>query len=214
MLVKEIMVKKVKTVKEKDKVIKAFSIMMKLGIRHLPVQSEDKKLVGIISDRDIRQSMFPWQGVKFEKDLFLHTKETLLVEEIMTKNPVVVNPGTCVEEAAHLLNAYKVGGLPVVNDKKILVGIMTKSDVIEIFITMMEFLQKSSRIDIAIKDDQKKIKEVEKIISNKGGEIISIGKYPVKRKNNHIYYFRLKQCDIGKISEVIAGNGFEVVSTV
>ena len=211
MLVKEIMVKKVLTVKKKENVLNAFSKMMKNGVRHLPVMDKGK-MIGMITDRDIRHSVFPWKGETFDKDLFLETHKTL-VDEIMTHDVMSVSPDTTIEEAAHILQMHKIGSLPVLKNEK-LKGIITKSDIIDIFIAMMEYLQQSSRIDVVLDDDPDEFETVEKIIKKNGGKIISVGKSPSRGKHKHVNFFRIKRCNTDSIVTEIKRSGYRVESVL
>ena len=97
--------------------------MMKTeGYRHLPVVV-DNKLVGIITDRDVRLVMnSPMVLHERRQDEDLLDKVT--AESCMTPNPVTVSPETPAYRAAEILSMYKFGALPVVDGEN-LVGIIT-----------------------------------------------------------------------------------------
>ena len=107
--------------------------MMKAeGYRHLPIV-DDGKLVGIITDRDIRLAM--------NSPMVLHERrqdeqliDTVTAESCMTANPVTVTPETPAYRAAEILIIYKFDALPVVDNEK-LVGIITVTDFLDFFAT-------------------------------------------------------------------------------
>jgi CIC family chloride channel protein len=90
--------------------------LLKAGdFRAVPVIKNDK-LVGIVTDRDIRNNR--------EKP------EAINLDAIMSENPIVISPDDSVNEAIRMLLAYKVGGLPVIRGHK-LVGIITATDILK-----------------------------------------------------------------------------------
>lgn len=97
-------------------------------IRHLPVV-EGEKLVGIIAARDISQASFP--GPPGEPSPETEALLRLIkVGEVMTRNVVTTTPEATISEAAKLLVSHKIGGLPVLENGR-LVGIITETDVLE-----------------------------------------------------------------------------------
>jgi CBS domain-containing protein len=90
--------------------------------RRLPVVENDK-LVGIITERDLRQH---WGYLDSTK-----------VNAAMTSDPVTVNPRNTAEDAAHLMLQHKIGGLPVVDNRK-LVGILSTSDLIRALLNVIQ----------------------------------------------------------------------------
>ena len=101
------------------------------GCRQLPVLDGDRRLVGIITDRDVRLAM--------NSPLILRERwqdETLLdtvrAANCMTSEPITVTPETPAYRAAEILSVYKFGALPVV-DGDMLVGIISVTDFLEKF---------------------------------------------------------------------------------
>lgn len=105
-------------------------IMKTENCRQLPVL-QDGKLVGILTDRDIRLVM--------NSPLVLHGRwqdeeilDQITAESCMTPNPMTVSPDTPAYRAANMLSIYKFGALPVVDDDT-LVGIITVTDFLDYF---------------------------------------------------------------------------------
>ncbi len=107
-------------------------VMKTGGYRQIPVM-ENGKLVGIITDRDIRLVMnSPVVLHDRSQDTELLNKVT--VESCMTPNPITVSPDMPAYRVAEMLSIYKFGALPVVEeDTKTLVGIITVSDFLAFF---------------------------------------------------------------------------------
>jgi len=211
MLVGDIISGKVITINIKDDVKKAFELMKSKKIRHIPVL-DGGKLVGIITNTDLRQVLIPSKSEGAEQT-FYFTSKFSTVGEIMTKGTITVTPQTDVEEAARLLQHYKIGGLPVVEGDK-LVGMITGTDILEVFIEIMGVIKYSSRVDVALGEDAEAFQNVSKIIRENGAAIISVGMSPHEGKGKRVYYFRLDTDDINPIAKAIEDNGYEVVSVV
>jgi acetoin utilization protein AcuB len=119
-----------------DSVRTAWALLREHHIRHLPVV-DDGRLVGIVTDRDIRL-VFPsaLTAGTGKQDPF-EALEKVKVAEIMTKNVVTVTPETSIVDAARLLLKRHIGGLPVVYGD-LLVGIITDTDILAAFVEIME----------------------------------------------------------------------------
>jgi acetoin utilization protein AcuB len=117
MTVAELMTANAVTVEPGDTLEAAHEKMEVGRFRQVPVV-DDQRLVGILTDRDMRQHI----------GQLAHTR----VHAVMSRHPFSVHPSTPVREAAHLLRANKIGGLPVVEGST-LVGIITATDMLRAF---------------------------------------------------------------------------------
>ena len=142
MQVKERMKRDPITVKKDDSFRYALKLIRKEGIRHLPVL-DGKKLVGIITDRDLRQAA-PSPATTLEVHELNYLLERLKIEAIMTKKVITVAPESSLLDAAKLLMVHKIGCLPVVEHEE-LVGIITEKDLLQ---ALVELLEKSEDISV------------------------------------------------------------------
>ena len=109
----------------------ARALMQRHRIRHLPVL-EDGRLVGIVSDRDIRLVLpSPATSLSVHEIGYLLTR--LTVGEIMTYFPVTIGADRLMAEAVKRMLAYKVEALPVVEHDK-LIGIVTRTNLLQAFL--------------------------------------------------------------------------------
>ncbi|HYB74297.1 MAG TPA: CBS domain-containing protein [Candidatus Sulfotelmatobacter sp.] len=131
MTVGELMRTDLITVTKKDSFRHAMNLIRQQGIRHLPVV-DGKRLVGMVTDRDIRQAA-PSGATSLEIHELHYLLEKVTVNEIMTKKVVTVAPSTDARDAAKLLLKHKIGGLPVVRGET-LVGIITETDILRAFV--------------------------------------------------------------------------------
>ena len=97
-------------------------------IRRIPVVDENGQVVGIISDRDVRDAS-PSKATTLDMYEMHYLLAELKAKNIMTAKPITVKPTDTVEQAALIMLDNKVGGLPVVDDSGKLVGIISDHDV-------------------------------------------------------------------------------------
>ena len=102
------------TIRRGSTVADALNMMKEYHIGGIPVVDEDRKLVGIVTNRDLRFEQNPLRPI----------------DEVMTKDDTVVtNQSTNLEEAARILQQHKIEKLPVVDSDNRLVGLVTYKDI-------------------------------------------------------------------------------------
>jgi acetoin utilization protein AcuB len=125
-----------------DSISIARQLMAKHRINQLPVLDNDV-LVGIVTDRDLRDayptSMMIDRGKEIDK-----FADTVTVEEVMSHDVFTVRPDTPLAKAVSLLRRHRIGSLPVVKDRD-LVGIITRSDILEFVLLGLESSPPASR---------------------------------------------------------------------
>ena len=149
MLVKERMKRDPVTAKKDDSFRYALKLIRKEGIRHLPVL-DGKRLVGIVTDRDLRQSA-PSPATTLEVHELNYLLERITIEAIMTKNVITVTPETGLLEAAKLLLTHKIGCLPVVEHEE-LVGIITEGDMLRALVDRQERAEGDPANELMVED--------------------------------------------------------------
>jgi acetoin utilization protein AcuB len=145
MLVQEWMRTDVITINPELRIERVWELMERQRIRHLPVVKDDK-LVGIITERDLKRTLFPSPPpfpVKHEgKPQPSGTPGDLSAEAVMTKGVYTAKPtDPLLNPALRMLNE-KISALPVVDDAGKLVGILTDTDLLKALVFL---LQKASR---------------------------------------------------------------------
>jgi acetoin utilization protein AcuB len=118
------------TITPSTSVHEAQALMQQRKIRHLPVL-QDGRLVGMISDRDIRL-VLPSPATSLTVWEIRHLLEKLTVGEVMTYFVMTTAPDCPVTEAVGRMLGHKVGALPVVEDHQV-VGILTRTDILRAF---------------------------------------------------------------------------------
>jgi len=119
------------TVAPKDSLQRVIELLRRRDIRAVPVV-EDGRLVGIVTDRDVRQVAPAYPLFRDEVEI-RHYTENLTVTAAMTADPMTVTPATPLVEAAKILETYRISSLPVVADARV-VGMLSVTDLLRVFV--------------------------------------------------------------------------------
>lgn len=186
------------TINQEATIEQAMDLLRRNYIRHLPVV-EDEKLVGWLTDANLREVLLPAMI------------EELTVADVMIHDPITIRVTDSVEKAAQIIVREKIGGLPVLDNGK-LVGVITVVDLLNAFLQMVGILRASSRIDVKPLAGKGAVDSISRIIQELDGEIISICLLPQKSDEDPIYSFRLGKCNVEQITQAIEKEGHQVVS--
>jgi acetoin utilization protein AcuB len=126
MKISKFMSDKLVTARPDDGARKAFFQMREEGIRHLPVVEDGGKLVGVISDRDLRRP--DWAEEAIDVSHAYRLEDDITVGDLMTTNVVAVHTYDTLHKAVGIFMDRKYGALPVLNKDQELVGIITPLD--------------------------------------------------------------------------------------
>lgn len=172
MLVEQIMTKNVVTLKKEDSIKQAYTILQENRFHHIPIVDEHNVVIGIISDRDIRDA---WPSIFAEQwdEAILDTP----VEKIMKTDVKTVHPFEFVEEIAAIFYEKEISCLPVVREGN-LVGIVTDKDMLNTLISLTGALTPSSQIEIKIKNIPGALASVVNLIAEERLQIDNVLVYP------------------------------------
>jgi len=172
MLVEKWMSKKVITIDEKASLQDALQLLKVYHIQRLPVL-RNGRLVGIVTDRDLKSSSAS-DATSLEIHELLYLLSKVIVKDIMTKDPITVSPDFTIEETADILMRYKISGVPVVDDKKKLVGIITQTDLFKLLVLLTGLKRKGVQFGCQVSDFPGSVREITDIIRDHGGRIASV----------------------------------------
>ena len=201
MLVKKWMSTPVITVETTDTIGDANELLEEHRIRSLPVL-EDGKLVGILTDRDLKKaSIAEHSGLDNHELLYLNTR--IGVEEFMTPDPLTVSPNATIGKVAKIMLREKISGIPVVDDTKGLVGMITQGDVFRMLTSFTGIEKKGLQIAIQIPDLSGSIKEIADILRNFGGRIGALlTSYEDAEDGQRNAYFKAYNLDLSKFEDL------------
>ena len=171
MLVKDVMQAHPVTATLETRLPQLVRLLQRRGFRHLPVL-DGGKLVGIVSDRDVKQSTASAASAAEgrERDRLL---DELTAGQIMARAVVTIGPTVGIDEAARLMATRKISALPVTEGDR-LVGIVTETDVLQLFVRAMGVLEPSSRVDVTLRDQTAGLGEVVRTVEEAGSRIASV----------------------------------------
>ena len=202
MHVGRIMRKELVTVPPDTSIVKAKDIIAEKLIEHLLVVDGHGNLVGIVSDRDLKQT---WASPA--TTLSVHELNYLLrqltVEMMMVKKIITVTPGTTVERAGRIMQDNRISALPVVKNEK-LIGIITTTDVMGVLLDAIGINGESTRLVVLVQDRIGMIAEVSRILQEAQINIRSLVTWP-ERQYPGVYHFVLR---------VGAANGEKAISAL
>jgi acetoin utilization protein AcuB len=162
------------TIRPDASFFEARSLIHDKGIRHLPVVDKENRLVGIVTESDIREagpSDVAMLSVKELTDLL----GTLKVSELMVprEKVITITPDTLIEEAIQLMHDNKIGCLPVVDEGK-LYGIFTETDALAHLVDIFGFKQKGTRLTVALEDKAGTMVGILEVFKKHNVDVISI----------------------------------------
>lgn len=211
MFVSRSMTQKVITTGSEASVFDAYEKMSQNRIRHLPVIDADDRLIGIVTDRDIRSAL-PYSMIKDPA----RTAETekvkdLKVKDIMTADPKTIGPHHTIQDALVLIQELRVGALPVVDKEGKLKGILSVRDLLRAFINVLGFGQPGTLLCILVEE---KVGQMKKIVDAITEEGISFGSVLVARyfeKDKRAVFPYLLTQNVARIKRKLKDMGYTLV---
>lgn len=153
-------------------VASARSLMKEHNFRRLPVV-KDGKLVGIVTDRDLREvSASPATTLSVHELNYLLAK--MLIRDVMRKNVITIRSDATIEEAALIMYKEKIGGLVVVDEQGAVVGIITETDIFKCFVDVMGLTEGKTRITLGVSDKVGVLHEITGVFQELGISINSM----------------------------------------
>ncbi len=204
MLIKDWMSKSPITAKPATSIMKAAKLMKENGYHRLPVVDDEGKLVGIVSDRDIKEAS-PSKATTLDMHELYYLLSEIKVGDIMTKTVFSVGPEDTVEKAAVLLLRHNIGGLPVVDEAGTVVGVITDSDIFKVLVSITGVLSGGIQFALDLPNESGSLKTVLDDLKAHDVRIISIlTSYDDDNPSRRTVYIRLHPIDDERAEELIA----------
>jgi acetoin utilization protein AcuB len=182
-------------------VAEASALMKREKVHRLPVLDKDKKLVGIISEKDILYaSPSPVSSLSIHEMAYLLSQ--LTVKKLMTRDVVTITKDTTVEEAARLMVDQDLSSLPVLEDGK-LIGIVSKSDLFKILLELFGARHYGVRMSFLVEDKPGAIAEISGALSQHGVDIIAFGTFMGTDTTNAICTIKMQGISMASAVEIV-----------
>ncbi|HOV87885.1 MAG TPA: CBS and ACT domain-containing protein [Syntrophobacteraceae bacterium] len=200
------------TIRPETSIAEASELLVRNRVRHLPIIDEDGKLLGIVTDRDIRSAMPSTMSVGEEADRERERISRLEVRDIMTRKVVTLSPMHTLEDALLLMQRTKVGAFPVVDPDGRLVGILSVRDLMRAFINVLGIEEPGTLLGIVVED---KIGQMKRIVDAITEEGISFGSILVARiweEGKRAVFPYLLTHNVGRVKAKLEDLGFTLLN--
>ncbi|HBD10233.1 MAG TPA: acetoin utilization protein AcuB [Syntrophobacteraceae bacterium] len=192
-------------------VLKARELMDQHKISHLPVADGRAHLLGIVTDRDLKQA---WASPASTLSVYelTYVLQKLTVGNIMTREVVTASPDMTIERAARLIHDHRIGALPVVKDEK-LVGIITSTDLMEVLLMALGMSDDSSRLSILARNRIGVLAEVGRIMQQAEINVRSVVTAPLQGTDDvWQMILRVNAAAQAKAVQILQDAGFKVIT--
>ncbi|RSL32926.1 CBS domain-containing protein [Salibacterium salarium] len=204
MLVEEMMQSDPIHISDTTTIENAMDLIHQHKIRHIPVTDTMDMLIGIVSDRDIRDaSPSIFHVNEFKEDM----KKP--VSHIMKYPVITAHPLDFVEEAAVVLYENDISALPVVDDNDKLIGILTETDVLHTLVRLTGAHQPSSRIEVKVSNVPGQLAAISSIFKEAKVNVTSVLVYPGTSLDSKFLTFRVQTMDPRYLIKKLDDAGYE-----
>jgi acetoin utilization protein AcuB len=215
LLVRDWMTEHLVTLSPEASVAEALTLCRKRRIRHIPIL-EEGRLVGIVSDRDLRDAS-PALGDPERA----RTLQEIRVADVMSREVITVDPQDSIENAAQQMYELKIESLPVVSEGAVadagstvaeeeVLGIVTSSDVMRALVTLAGLPEPGCRIEVSVPNREGILAEVAGKIRDLEVDIFDVLSDPDRRSGQRTLVFQLATADPSSVMQSLKTAGYEV----
>ncbi len=202
MLVKEWMAKDPIVIDENTSIMKATQIMKEHGIRRIPVV-RDGRLIGIISDRDIKEAA-PSKATSLDVHELYYLLSEIKVKDIMTPDPITLRENDSVEKAAVIMLENRISGIPIVDEDYHVIGVITQTDVFKVMISITGAYKSPIQIAFEMEDSPGSLNKLLNLIREQGGRIVSVlTSHENMPEGKREVYVRLKDMPDNELNKLV-----------
>jgi acetoin utilization protein AcuB len=200
------------TIRPDASFFEARNLIHEKGVRHLPVVDKNDRVVGIVTDRDIREAA-PSDATMLSVQEINYLLGKLKVSAFMTpkQKMITITPDTLIEEAAQLMHDNKIGCLPVLEKDK-LYGIFTETDALGHLVDIFGLKQKGTRLSLALEDKPGALLGILEVIKKHNINLISVVTPSFMVEGKRIAAIRIKTEDYKDVVKDLEKAGYDILS--
>lgn len=199
------------TITQETSLFKAREMLDTHKISHLPVTDGKAHLIGLVTDRDLKEA-WASPATTLSVHELTYVLQKITVGNVMTRDVTTATPDMHIERAALILHDRKIGALPVIKDEK-LVGIITTTDLMEVLLLAMGLGSDSQRISLLCEDRIGTLAEIGKLMQQAEVNIRSILTIPLPgHKDKWQIMLRVATSLFSKAVEVLQNAQFKVLT--
>jgi acetoin utilization protein AcuB len=166
--------------------------------RQVPVVDDARRLIGIVTARDLRQHVGYWESTK--------------VSAAMTEPAIAVRPDDPIELAARILLERKIGGLPVVDQERRVVGVLTTSDLLRGFLHGVGGAEYAARIDFRFAGTGQSFAEAVRVVEAAGSAVLGLGTFDDTADSGQKFFVRVAAAGAERAADALRAAGFVVTA--
>jgi acetoin utilization protein AcuB len=188
----------------------ALKLMRDHHFRRLLVVDKQGKLVGIVSERDLLHAA-PSAATSLSIWEIHYLLAKIQIKEIMTKEVITTTPDAPIEDAARLMVAHKIGGLPVVDEHEHVAGVITETDIFKTFVEMLAGDHAGLRLTLKVPERKGVLATLSTTISDLGGSIESVGSFYGEVEGERELVVKVRGISKDQLVETLEALGDQVV---
>jgi len=175
-------------------ITEALARMRQKKVHRFPVVDHKGKLVGIVSHSDLLYAA-PSSATSLNMWEVTYLLNQIKVEEVMTRQVITVDENCPIEEAADLMRQHSIGGIPVLRSGE-LVGIITESDIFDVFLELLMAKEAGVRLTAMAPYFKGSMAQIASAVNAKGGLIHAFNSF--RGEDDRTWGCVLKVADISK----------------
>ena len=200
------------TISPDTSISKALELMQQGKFHRLPVVDKDNKLVGLITEGVVTESTGSNRTALSIYELNYLLSRTN-VSEIMIRDVVTITKDVFVEEAAEKMLDHNINVLPVVDEEKRVLGIITEKDIFATFVELLGLKHQGTKFVINMQDTPGKGAQALKLLADNNANVEALGVYHTER-GTECFIKATGEISVEDMTKILKDAGLDVVNII